>query len=63
MAEKIKKCPICKKETMQEFRPFCSRQCKNVDLNRWLSGTYVVPGDELINGQYSQEIDTESEET
>ena len=25
-------------------RPFCSPRCRDVDLNRWLSGTYIVPG-------------------
>jgi hypothetical protein len=27
-----------------EFRAFCSRRCADVDLNRWLSGVYAVPG-------------------
>jgi uncharacterized protein len=27
----------------RSFRPFCSRRCANVDLNRWLSGVYAVP--------------------
>ena len=26
------------------FRPFCSKRCADVDLNRWLSGVYAVPG-------------------
>ena len=38
-----KKCPICGKPAEDRFRPFCSRRCANVDLNRWLSGTYAVP--------------------
>jgi endogenous inhibitor of DNA gyrase (YacG/DUF329 family) len=38
-----KKCPICGKPAVQEFRPFCSRRCADVDLNRWLSGRYVIP--------------------
>jgi endogenous inhibitor of DNA gyrase (YacG/DUF329 family) len=37
-------CPICAKPAVLDFRPFCSRRCANVDLNRWLSGVYVVPG-------------------
>ena len=28
---------------MAAFRAFCSRRCADVDLNRWLSGVYVVP--------------------
>jgi len=38
-----KKCPICGKPTVAAFRPFCSRRCADVDLNRWLSGVYAVP--------------------
>ena len=40
----IKSCPICGKPAVEKFRPFCSRRCANVDLNRWLSGVYAVPG-------------------
>lgn len=29
---------------MAEFRPFCSRRCADVDLGRWITGHYVVPG-------------------
>ena len=39
-----KTCAICGKETVAEFDPFCSARCVDVDLNRWLSGVYVVPG-------------------
>jgi len=38
-----KPCPICAKQAVEAFRPFCSRRCANVDLNRWLSGVYAVP--------------------
>jgi len=40
---RAKKCPICGKPAEQQFRPFCSKRCADVDLNRWLSGTYAVP--------------------
>ncbi len=36
-------CPICKRETVPEYRPFCSRRCADVDLAKWLNGTYAVP--------------------
>jgi len=36
-------CPICGKPRVAEFKPFCSRRCANVDLNRWLTGSYAVP--------------------
>jgi len=38
------KCPICGKPAIPEARPFCSKRCADVDLNRWLSNRYVVPG-------------------
>ncbi len=37
------KCPICGKPAVQPNRPFCSKRCADVDLNRWLSGVYTVP--------------------
>ena len=43
MANAAKACPICGKLAEEQFRPFCSRRCREVDLNRWLSGVYVVP--------------------
>jgi endogenous inhibitor of DNA gyrase (YacG/DUF329 family) len=36
-------CPICQKEGDVKYRPFCSKRCADVDLSRWLSGTYAVP--------------------
>ncbi len=40
-------CPECNKPSIREFYPFCSKRCKDIDLNRWLSGTYVIPGPAL----------------
>jgi endogenous inhibitor of DNA gyrase (YacG/DUF329 family) len=39
-------CPICKEPSVPAYRPFCSRRCADVDLSRWLSGTYAIPGRE-----------------
>ena len=36
-------CPICGKPRIEAFKPFCSKRCADVDLNRWLSGVYAVP--------------------
>lgn len=36
-------CPICGKPHLQQFRPFCSKRCADVDLNRWFNGVYAVP--------------------
>ena len=41
-----KPCPICGKPALPEFKPFCSKRCADVDLNRWLSGVYAVPADD-----------------
>jgi len=42
-----KLCPICKtRETVEEFRPFCSKRCADVDLSRWLGGKYAIPSAE-----------------
>lgn len=38
-------CPICKKQTMTKYRPFCSKHCADVDLGRWFNGTYTTPAD------------------
>jgi uncharacterized protein len=38
-----KACPICGKPAAAASRPFCTRRCADVDLNRWLSGVYAVP--------------------
>jgi uncharacterized protein len=42
-ATSTKQCPICGKPAEERFRPFCSKRCADVDLNRWLSGVYAVP--------------------
>ena len=39
-----KACPICGKPQSEKTRPFCSSRCRDVDLNRWLKGSYVIPG-------------------
>ncbi|UVK38724.1 DNA gyrase inhibitor YacG [Mesorhizobium sp. AR10] len=35
-------CPECGKQSARETYPFCSTRCKDVDLNRWLKGAYVI---------------------
>lgn len=38
-------CPICGKEAEAKYRPFCSRRCADVDLGRWLKGSYAIPAE------------------
>lgn len=37
-------CPICGKPRSAPYDPFCSKRCADVDLHRWLKGSYVIPG-------------------
>jgi uncharacterized protein len=45
-------CPICQKrlkaESLQElpYFPACSKRCKQIDLGRWLNGTYQLASEE-----------------
>ena len=48
----IPKCPICGRPATPDNKPFCSRRCADVDLNRWLNGVYAVPA-----------VETDEEET
>lgn len=52
-----KKCPICSKPADNNYAPFCCKRCADIDLGRWLKGSYVVPGTEEDPG-----IPTASEE-
>lgn len=36
-------CPICDRDTDPKYRPFCSRRCADVDLAKWLTGSYAIP--------------------
>ncbi|HXL71091.1 MAG TPA: DNA gyrase inhibitor YacG [Rhizomicrobium sp.] len=39
-------CPICGKPKEAKFAPFCSSRCVQIDLGRWLKGSYAIPGSE-----------------
>ncbi len=39
-------CPICGAPRRPETTPFCSRRCSEIDLHRWLSGSYAITTDE-----------------
>ncbi len=41
-----RKCVICGKPQDTKYRPFCSKRCADVDLNRWFSGAYAIPAEE-----------------
>jgi endogenous inhibitor of DNA gyrase (YacG/DUF329 family) len=39
-------CPICAKDTDPSYRPFCSKRCADVDLGKWLNGSYRIPSED-----------------
>ncbi len=39
-------CAECRQPSSRAYYPFCSQRCKDVDLNRWLSGAYAIPATE-----------------
>lgn len=47
-------CAICGKPATMRFKPFCSRRCADVDLNRWLKGAYAIPAAEEPDGDVSE---------
>ena len=37
-------CPICDKNSDKSYRPFCSKRCADIDLGKWLTEGYSIPG-------------------
>lgn len=51
-------CPICKKKVLWEgnaFRPFCSDRCRLIDLGKWASEEYRVPGEKKEGSEETPE--------
>ena len=44
-------CPVCGKPRNALSAPFCSTRCAQIDLGRWLKGSYVIPGSEVEKSQ------------
>jgi len=61
MDKKIEiKCPICKKQfeyTSSKWRPFCSERCRDVDLGRWINGSYSVPSEKKLDDDDLEKIE------
>lgn len=58
-----KKCPICGKQTILEYQPFCSKKCADIDLGRWLKGSYVMHTNEAPTAEeWSSEINKSAED-
>ncbi len=46
-----RKCPICGRPAVRQFYPFDSKRCADIDLSRWLTGSYVIPASEETPGK------------
>ena len=42
-AARGRRCPQCGTAAVRAYRPFCSKRCRDLDLARWLDGSYAVP--------------------
>jgi endogenous inhibitor of DNA gyrase (YacG/DUF329 family) len=59
----MKRCPTCNKQVEWQdnpFRPFCSERCKLIDLGKWVSEEYCVPGKPLVE-EFLQEDEQDSD--
>ncbi len=58
-------CPHCKKMTPYEgnpCRPFCGERCRKMDLGKWASDAYAIPG-KSAEVDESNVSSTDSEDT
>ena len=37
------KCVLCPRPAVEQFRPFCSKRCADIDLGRWFTEDYRIP--------------------
>jgi endogenous inhibitor of DNA gyrase (YacG/DUF329 family) len=44
MSSAAEKCAVCGKPVEGKLAPFCSKRCADIDLGRWLKGSYSIPG-------------------
>jgi len=53
-------CPVCNNKNTwypeNNYRPFCSKRCKLIDLGEWANESRKIPGDSL-------ELDIEADDS
>ena len=56
-------CPTCKKQVLMTkdypYRPFCSKRCKDSDFGDWAAAENRIPGKDLNDELWAEEIDWE----
>ena len=50
MPSRSPRCPLCGKPREAEFKPFCSRGCRDRDLLNWFGEDYRVPAAQAPDG-------------
>jgi endogenous inhibitor of DNA gyrase (YacG/DUF329 family) len=41
----VKICAMCENKPIDpKLKPFCSKRCADLDLSKWLKGSYAIPG-------------------
>ena len=51
-------CPICRREqAVAAYKPFCSKRCADVDLQRWFAGSYAIPAEEAHDDEKDRGIE------
>ncbi len=50
-------CPVCGQPRSVEFRPFCSRGCRDRDLLGWMSEDYRIPSRSTEEDELTQSSD------
>jgi len=59
--KKTPRCPQCGKPRVMDFRPFCSSRCRDVDLGKWMNGSYAIPAVEADEEFPDEDIPTAHE--
>ena len=61
MSARVVSCPQCGKPVewspANRYRPFCSERCKMVDLDRWLTGQYAIPGESIVEEEEKLQVE------
>ncbi len=59
-------CPTCKKQilwsTENQYRPFCCKRCKLIDLGAWADGSYAIPDQPLSDQDLADNLKDEDSE-
>lgn len=59
-------CPQCQKNipwcSDNEYRPFCSERCQQIDLGAWATEEYAIAGDDTENDVSTGVLDPSEED-